>query len=116
GFYPYQDGEWRDFHPFAHRPNVDLKDPNLKRVDLDGDGRPDLFVSEDRAYWCYYSRGEEGFAPGVPTQKGADEERAATLAFADSSQAIYLADMSGDGLSDIVRIRNGEVCYWPNLG
>ena len=23
--------------------------------------------------------------------------------------------MSGDGLIDIVRIRNGEVCYWPNL-
>src|SRR6202008_213983 len=27
-----------------------------------------------------------------------------------------LADMSGDGLGDIVRIRNGEICYWPNLG
>ena len=24
--------------------------------------------------------------------------------------------MTGDGLSDLVRIRNGEVCYWPNLG
>ena len=24
--------------------------------------------------------------------------------------------MSGDGLTDIVRIRNGEVCYWSNLG
>ena len=24
--------------------------------------------------------------------------------------------MSGDGLTDLVRIRNGEVCYWPNLG
>jgi RHS repeat-associated protein len=24
--------------------------------------------------------------------------------------------LSGDGLTDIVRIRNGEVCYWPNLG
>jgi hypothetical protein len=35
---------------------------------------------------------------------------------ADSTQSIHLADMSGDGLTDIVRIRNGEVCYWPNLG
>src|SRR5690606_7443425 len=25
-------------------------------------------------------------------------------------------DMCGDGLTDLVRIRNGEVCYWPNLG
>jgi hypothetical protein len=24
--------------------------------------------------------------------------------------------MNGDGLSDLVRVRNGEVCYWPNLG
>src|SRR5262249_50956417 len=24
--------------------------------------------------------------------------------------------MTGDGLADIVRIRNGEICYWPNLG
>ena len=24
--------------------------------------------------------------------------------------------MTGDGLTDLVRIRNGEVCYWPNLG
>ncbi|MDR2972566.1 MAG: hypothetical protein LBU83_11670 [Bacteroidales bacterium] len=25
-------------------------------------------------------------------------------------------NMSGDGLTDIVRVRNGDVCYWPNLG
>ena len=24
--------------------------------------------------------------------------------------------MSGDGLTDIVRVRNGEVCYWPSTG
>ena len=24
--------------------------------------------------------------------------------------------MTGDGQSDIVRIRKGEVCYWPNRG
>ena len=36
--------------------------------------------------------------------------------FADGTQSIYLADLSGDGLTDIVRIRNGEICYWPNLG
>jgi hypothetical protein len=24
--------------------------------------------------------------------------------------------MTGDGLTDIVRIRSGEVCYWPNRG
>ena len=38
------------------------------------------------------------------------------IVFADAKQTIFLADMSGDGMTDIVRIRNGEVCYWPNLG
>ncbi len=38
------------------------------------------------------------------------------MVFSDAEQSIQLADMSGDGLVDIVRIRNGEVSYWPNLG
>jgi hypothetical protein len=29
---------------------------------------------------------------------------------------MYRADMTGDGLTDLVRMRNGEVSYWPNLG
>ena len=45
-----------------------------------------------------------------------DEETGPRVVFADGTQSIYLADMTGDGLSDLVRIRNGEVCYWPNLG
>ena len=35
---------------------------------------------------------------------------------ADPDQSVYLSDMTGDGLNDILRIRNGEVSYWPNLG
>jgi hypothetical protein len=45
-----------------------------------------------------------------------DEENGPKLIFSDSTESIFLADMVGDGLTDLVRIRNGEVCYWPNLG
>ncbi len=38
------------------------------------------------------------------------------IVFADLQQTIFLADMTGDGLTDIVRIRNGEICYWANKG
>jgi hypothetical protein len=38
------------------------------------------------------------------------------VVFVDIRKTIFLPDMSGDGLTDIVRIRNGEICYWPNLG
>jgi len=45
-----------------------------------------------------------------------EEEAGPRAIFADPKQSIYLADMTGDGLSDILRIRNGEICYWPNRG
>ena len=55
-------------------------------------------------------------APPERVAQALDEEKGPRLVFADGTQSIYLADMSGDGLTDLVRIRNGEVCYWPNLG
>ena len=45
-----------------------------------------------------------------------DEDDGPRLVFADGTQSLYLADMCGDGLTDLVRMRNGEICYWPNLG
>src|SRR6266571_1494987 len=51
-----------------------------------------------------------------PVAQTLDEEKGPRVVFADGAQSIYLADLSGDGLTDLVRIRNGEVCYWPNLG
>jgi hypothetical protein len=38
------------------------------------------------------------------------------LVFSDPTHAVFFADMTGDGLTDIVRVRCGEVCYWPNHG
>jgi hypothetical protein len=29
---------------------------------------------------------------------------------------VHVADMNGDGLADLVRIRNGQVLYWPGRG
>jgi Salmonella virulence plasmid 65kDa B protein len=59
---------------------------------------------------------KEGFAPVNRSPKSWDEEKGPRLVFFDPTQSIFLADMVGDGLSDIVRIRYSEVCYWPNLG
>ena len=101
---------------FDQMPNINFNDPNLKFIDLDGDGRADLIVSEENIFLWYPSKGIAGYdSPEVAT-KPFDEEKGAALVFADPSQSIFLADMSGDGMTDIVRIRNGEVCYWPNMG
>ena len=117
GFYERtEDESWESFRAFKSLPNLAWNDPNLKFVDLTGDGHADILVTEDDVFAWYPSLAEEGFGPAEPARQALDEEKGPRLVFADGTQSIYLADLSGDGLSDLVRIRNGEVCYWPNLG
>jgi RHS repeat-associated protein len=118
GFYErtLEAGGWKPFIPFTSLPALDWDDPNLKFVDLTGDGHPDILITEDEVFWWHPSLAEEGFGPAETTRQSRDEETGPQLVFADGADSIYLADLSGDGLTDLVRIRNGEVCYWPNLG
>jgi RHS repeat-associated protein len=117
GYFAHDTAEgWGTFHPFVSRLNRDMRDPNLRFIDLDGDGHADVLISEDEALVWHASLAEEGFGPARRVVQDLDEEKAPRLVFADGTQSIYLSDMSGDGLTDLVRIRNGEVCYWPNLG
>ena len=109
-------GRWESFRPFESYPNLNWGNPNLRFVDLTGDGRADVLITEEEAFCWFASLGEAGFASAERVHQALDEEQGPRLVFADGTQSIYLADMSGDGLTDLVRIRNGEVCYWPNLG
>ena len=117
GFYE-QAGEngWDTFRAFTSRLNRETHDPNLRFVDLDGDGFADVLITEDEALTWHSSLGEDGFGPAQRVAKAQDEEVGPVLLFAETVQSIFLADMSGDGLTDLVRIRNGEICYWPSLG
>ncbi|MBP5973613.1 toxin [Brasilonema sp. CT11] len=110
------EGNWENFTPFESCPNINWNDPNLRFIDLNGDGHADILISEDEVFVWYPSQDKQGFGPSQRVPKGWDEEKGPELVFADAAQSIYLADMKGDGLTDLVRIRNGEVCYWPNLG
>ena len=117
GFYERtEDENWVSFRPFAYLPRIDWGEPNLRFVDLDGDGHADILITEDNVFTWHTSLAEEGFGPAQRVSNPFDEEKGPKLVFADGTQSIYLADMSGDGLTDLARIRNGEICYWPNLG
>ncbi len=110
------DGGWEGFVPFKSVPSISTKDPNLRFVDITGDGHPDILISEDTVFTWYESREKDGFWPAQRSPMTWDEEKGPKLVFSVPTHSIFLADMSGDGLSDIVRIRTSEVCYWPNLG
>jgi RHS repeat-associated protein len=109
-------GGFEPFKAFRRVPNLKTNDPNVKFIDLDGDGRADIAVSEDNVFTWYPSAGTEGYDGPRRAAKPFDEERGPALVFSDPTGSIFLANMSGSGLTDIVRVRNGEVCYWPNLG
>lgn len=111
----YKD-EWQPFKRFKGLPNLDMSSNNIRMLDLNGDGRPDLLITEDNIFTWYESLGREGYEAARRVVNPFDEEAAPRVVFAEATQTVFLADMSGDGLTDIVRIRNGEVCYWPNLG
>ncbi len=110
------DQDWKPFTPFTSLPNIPWDDPNLRFIDLNGDGHADVLITEHEVFTWYASLAEEGFSSAQQVRKPLDEEEGPRLVFADLTQSVYLADMSGDGLTDLVRITNGAVCYWPNLG
>jgi hypothetical protein len=96
---PKPDLGWNPFKEFKSFPNIHV-DQRSKFVDLTGDGLPDILVSEDHAFVCYPSLGEEGYGEPTRTIQALDEEKGPRLLFGDVEQAIHLADMSGDGLVD----------------
>lgn len=83
-------------------------------LDVDGEGLPDLLqINHNREALWYNSKGKKGYeAPqlialpeDLPLQMGHDQQELLTF-----------ADMTGDGLQDLVVINNGRVQYWPHLG
>jgi RHS repeat-associated protein len=117
GFYRRStDERWEPFSAFRSLPAIDWSDANIRFVDLTGDGLADVLFTQDGLYTCYASLGSDGFGQAQVARTPWNEERGPAVVLADGTQTIFLADMSGDGLSDLIRVRDGEVCYWPNTG
>ena len=107
---------WDDFVAFKNKPNVDLQDPKIRWLDLNGDGKPEICLFYDEVITWFENQGLDGIGSAQNSTIGHDERRGPAQVFQNNLESIYTTDMSGDGLSDIVRIRKGEVSYWPNLG
>ncbi|WPU92804.1 SpvB/TcaC N-terminal domain-containing protein [Mucilaginibacter sabulilitoris] len=107
---------WEPFQPFTSYPNINFNDPSTRLIDLNGDGIPEVVISDENVFTWYPNYGTKGYQQAQTSSKLYDQEDGTSIMFRDPDQCLFLADMSGDGMTDVVRIRNGEVCYWPNLG
>lgn len=110
------DESWRTFRRYRAAPAFELDDPNLRLVDLTGNGLSDALLTGDRHFVWFECLGESGFGAPQKIPRSNDLERFPDVFFNDPAGRIRLADMTGDGLQDIVAVYDGRVDYWPNRG
>lgn len=98
---------------WSRGPSVAIGSPDARLVDLDGDGIGDLIWSTgtalllarrtlDAAGWVDVPDVVPSTAAGPPTDL--------------ANPHVHIADMTGDGTPDIVRVDGAGVTYWPYLG
>ena len=107
--------EWR-FRRFDTMPSFRLSDPNVRLVDLTGDGLSDILMTSDQFFIWYECRGEKGYEGPKLIPREHNLDKFPDVYFNDPSGRVRLADMTGDGLNDIVLLHDGRIDYWPNLG
>jgi RHS repeat-associated protein len=110
--------------------NFQQHNPNIKVMDVNGDGLVDVVFSSGTEYQTFFALGRY---PNGDGQFGAATWTGASSAAISNDPVTYclpwdatppmlgdsdvrIADMNGDGLPDIVRVRPGDVRYWPGRG
>ena len=109
---PGDDVRW--LRSFEEAPSVLVDDPEVRLVDLDGDGLCDILRTAHRFEQWFNDRDRD-----VAWRRKLAVERRSAADFPDvnlSDPRVRLADMTGDGLTDIVLLHEGNVEYWPSLG
>jgi RHS repeat-associated protein len=115
GYYPLKfTGEWdrRSFQKYNVSPSFSLQDPEVRLYDLDGNGVTDALRTSTR-FECFFQDSHEGWSRTLRV------ERKRIDTFPDvsfSDPRVKLADLTGDGLQDIVLVHDGNIEYWPYMG
>jgi len=117
GYFPLGfNGKWDNssLRPYSKFPHLDIKHPNVRLLDLTGDGITDI-VHTDSAV-NYYFNNEEISCAWLNSKSLArnDDEDFPNVVFSDPR--VKTGDMNGDGMQDIVFVEPGRITYWPNKG
>ncbi|KAL5610413.1 hypothetical protein FOBRF1_006530 [Fusarium oxysporum] len=111
------DEGWDSWRAIPHQLNSAHIDLPVQNIDLSGDGIADTVTATGGGPTWHLSLGESGHGDAFSLDQSLREDDTGLPAFSPQDQGrMRVADFSGDGLADIVRICNGEVCYWPNMG
>ncbi|KAK1958811.1 SpvB-domain-containing protein, partial [Colletotrichum sublineola] len=113
------DDDWTNFKEFdsvlsLDEATIDKRSP-IRKFDVTGNGLVDvvrLDHSDGQVLW-HESLGKRGFAP---ERRARGSGKPVFWNYPNQRLSTTLADMTGDGLTDIVQLSNGQVSYWPNLG
>ena len=105
---------WSGRIRFQRAPTFDPGDPDIRLVDLNGDGLTDALRITSKMFYVYINRGGASWDAPFRIVRKHDMAVFPDVSFRDSR--VKLADMTGDGLIDIVWVHGSRIDYWPNLG
>ncbi len=115
GYFPLRfNGLWdrKSFQRYQFAPSFNLEDPNVKLLDLTGNGVTDAIRSGDRLE-CFFNDAKRGWHDTRQVGRRNPDDFP-NLNFSDPR--VKWGDFSGDGLQDVALVHDGHVEYWPNLG
>jgi RHS repeat-associated protein len=114
GYYPMRfNGEWEERSFVRHKtvPSFSLNDPEVKLLDLDGDGVTDVLRNGSR-FELFFNDRELGFHELKVVNRGVIEDFP-EVSFSDPR--VRIANLCG-GLPAICMIYQGRIDYWPHMG
>ncbi|EJL07473.1 SpvB/TcaC N-terminal domain-containing protein [Pseudomonas chlororaphis] len=106
------DGGWAPFEVLPAVPRDMLSSRSLM-ADLTGDGLNDVVHLDDQSVRVYPSLGAQGYGPVLVRPRDSDVPQTTQQS---PSVVLQMTDMFGSGREHLVRIANGSVEVWPNLG
>jgi len=114
GYFPLRfGGLWdrKSFQRYAVAPSFNLEDPDVKLVDITGDGVTDAIRSGSRMD-CFFNDPKLGWKETRWVERQAIDKFPNLML---SDPRVKWGDLSGDGLQDIGLVHDGNIEYWPNL-
>jgi RHS repeat-associated protein len=84
----------------------------VKSSDCNFDKRIDIIKSTENGYTIWFNISKGLYSPPVMTSGAVYQNH--TILFSDTG--VHMADMNGDRMNDVVKIRATQVIYCPNMG